>query len=179
MAKVTTTKRTLVAVGIVILIASSGFMVLFFGSLGNWTSPASQIHVACIGDSITEASGYPENLQAMLGANYRVGNFGVSGSTVQLNSDRPYMNQSAFLKAKAFQPSIVIIMLGTNDAREDTHESIENFSVDYKKLINEYQALEGNQQIWLVKPPPIFDNELNLNDTDGAGSNPTYRAGCE
>jgi lysophospholipase L1-like esterase len=158
-------KKKLEALGIAILIFSSGFMMLFLGSIGNWVSPASQIHVACIGDSLTEKSGYPENLQAMLGINYWVRNFGVSGSAVVLNSERPYMNQSAFRNAKAFQPSIVIIMLGTNDAHEKANESIGDFSLAYEKLIDEFEALEGNQQILLVKPPPIFDNDLGLNNT--------------
>jgi lysophospholipase L1-like esterase len=101
----------------------------------------------------------------MLGDSYEVGNFGVSGSSVLLNSDTPYMKQSAFQEAKAFQPSIVVIMMGTNDAHEATYESIESFQTDYKKLIWAYQGLESNPQIWLVTPPPIFENELDLTET--------------
>lgn len=77
------------------------------------------IRVACVGDSITQGSGYPAKLQVLLGTNYSVGNFGVSGSTVTLNSTKPYMNQTAFEKAQQFQPKVVVIMLGTNDARTD------------------------------------------------------------
>jgi lysophospholipase L1-like esterase len=166
MARVTRTKRALLALGIAILIVSLGFIVLFLGSLGIRTKPANLIHVACVGDSITEGSGYPVYLQAMLGDSYKVGNFGVSGSTVLLNSDTPYMKQSAFQEAKAFQPSIVVIMLGTNDAHETTYEPIENFQADYKKLISAYQGLESNPQIWLVTPPPIFENEFDLSETN-------------
>jgi lysophospholipase L1-like esterase len=57
-------------------------------------------------------------------------------------------------------------MLGTNDAHETTYESIENFQADYKKLISAYQVLDSNPQIWLVTPPPIFENELDLNETN-------------
>lgn len=166
MARVTRTKRALLALGIAILIVSLGFIVLFLDSLGIRTKPANLIHVACVGDSITEGSGYPVYLQAMLGDSYKVGNFGVSGSTVLLNSDTPYMKQSAFQEAKAFQPSIVVIMLGTNDAHETTYEPIENFQADYKKLISAYQGLESNPQIWLVTPPPIFENEFDLSETN-------------
>lgn len=165
MAKMTRTKKSLLALGIVILIGSSGLMMMFFGNLGNSTSASSLIRVACIGDSITEGSKYPTDLQAMLGANYEVGKFGVCGSTVELSSDIPYMNQTACQKSLAFQPSIVIIMLGTNDARANISEFIDNFSADYKKLVGEYQDLVSDPQIWLVKPPPIFENELNLNNT--------------
>jgi len=166
MARMTRTKKALLALGIAILIISLSFIVLFLGSLGIGTKPANLIHVACIGDSITELSGYPVDLQAMLGDSYTVGNFGVSGSTVRLNSDTPYMKQSAFQEAMAFQPSIVVIMLGTNDAHKTTYESIENFQADYRRLISAYQELESNPQIWLVTPPPIFENELNLNETN-------------
>jgi lysophospholipase L1-like esterase len=166
MAKMTKAKTAVLTTGIVILIASSGLIVLFFGNLENRALAHSLIRVACVGDSITEGSGYPADLQIMLGANYDVGNFGVSGSSVLLTSDRPYMKQTACQKSKIFQPSIVIIMLGTNDASATTCESIGNFSADYKKLISEYQALTSNPEIWLVKPPPILENDLELNDTN-------------
>ncbi len=102
----------------------------------------------------------------MLGAEYKIGNFGVSGSAVLTNSDIPYISQPAFLKAKAFQPSIVLILLGTNDAKESTFRSGVNFTVDYKKLIYEYQSLESNPEIWLVTPPPIFANNLCLSNAN-------------
>jgi len=57
-------------------------------------------------------------------------------------------------------------MLGTNDAHEDTYVSVENFLGDFKKLINEYQNLESDPEIWLVKPPPIFDNNMKLSNTN-------------
>ena len=164
MAKITITKKTLMTFGIVALTVLS-VMTLFLESLNN-VNHNGLIRVACVGDSITEGSGYPENLQVMLGDNYKVGNFGVSGSTVMQNSDRPYMNQSAFWRAMAFQPSIVVVMLGTNDAKENPYSSVENFQSDYKELIGKYETLESNPKIWLVTPPPIFENDLNLNNTN-------------
>jgi len=121
------------------------------------------IHLACIGDSITEFTNYPSELQTMFGSGYIVGSFGVSGSTVLLDTDMPYIDQRAFTMAKNFLPDIVVIMLGTNDARTDNFQSIDNFVADYMMLISKIQALESNPQIFIVKPPPIFDNELDLN----------------
>jgi len=166
MLKMTITKKALLATGIALVIFSSSLMILFSGTLSFGATLPRQIHVACVGDSITEGSGYPENLQVMLGADYKVGNFGVSGSTVLTNSDRPYIAQPACLKVKTFHPSVVIILLGTNDAQENTYESIEDFSLDYKTLINEYQSLENSPEIWLVTPPPIFANNMGLNNTN-------------
>ena len=52
--------------------------------------------VACLGDSITEITGYPADLQTLLGNNSIVGNFGVSGATVDFNTDKPYFFEPAF-----------------------------------------------------------------------------------
>jgi lysophospholipase L1-like esterase len=166
MAKMGIMKKSLIAFGIVSLVMALSFMTLFLRSLNNDVNCDDLIYVACVGDSITEGSGYPENLQIMLGDNYKVGNFGVSGSTVLQNSDIPYMNQAAFWRAIAFQPSIVVVMLGTNDAKESSYGSVENFQSDYKELIKEYETLESKPKIWLVKPPPIFENDPNLSNTN-------------
>jgi lysophospholipase L1-like esterase len=72
------------------------------------------------------------------------------------------MDHIKFVEAKNFLPDIVVIMLGTNDAREDHFESIENFVSDYTELVNQIQALESNPQIFLAKPPPLFNNEYQL-----------------
>jgi acyl-CoA thioesterase-1 len=120
------------------------------------------IRVACIGDSITDLPAYPDELQSLLGSNYTVGNFGAGGATVLLDTGKPYIDQFEFVRAKKFLPDIAIIMLGTNDARTDHFKSIENFVPDYMKLINEIQEIESNPKIFLVKPPPLFDNELEL-----------------
>jgi len=165
MARVVRTKKTVLSLGSAILTVSLVSILFFSGNFIS-TKPANLIRVACVGDSITDGSGYPVHLQAMLGDSYMVGNFGVSGSTVLLTSDTAYMKQSAFQKAKALRPSIVVIMLGTNDAHEITYQSIENFQASYKKLIAAYQELESKPQIWLVTPPPIFENELGLSETN-------------
>jgi lysophospholipase L1-like esterase len=122
--------------------------------------------VACIGDSITEISGYPSDLQTLVGPNYRVNNFGVTGSTVSLNSDNPYLNSNAFRLAKQFQPTTVIIILGTNDARSDNYPQANNFVSDYKQLISQFQSLESKPQIFLGLPPPIFNNTLGLSSSN-------------
>jgi acyl-CoA thioesterase-1 len=125
------------AVCIAVLIVSLTLIAVFSGTVGDRTN-TSPTRVACIGDSITELSTYPHHLQTMLGTNYLVREFGVSGSTVLTNSDKSYINQTTFQTAKEFLPNIVVILLGTNDAREDHY----------------------------VKPPPIFDNEFYLRNTN-------------
>jgi len=152
-------KLMLLAIGLAILIVSSGVASLFMLSDGN----KDKIRVACVGDSITGGTYYPLDLWMLLGSNYTVGTFGVGGSTASLDSGKPYMNESAFQDAKEFQPNIVIIMLGTNDANSLIRQSNGSFAEDYVKLIAEFQALSSKPKIWIVKPPPVFSNGTTPN----------------
>jgi acyl-CoA thioesterase-1 len=120
------------------------------------------IRVACVGDSLTEGTEYPNDLWMLLGSNYSVGNFGKGGTMVFLKSPNGYLNETVFEDAKAFQPNIVVIMLGTNDALPGLNESIDEFVQDYEVLICEFQALASKPQVWIVKPPPIFNNGTGL-----------------
>ena len=154
-------KLRLLAIGLVILLVSSG-IATFAILAGNKKPSADKIRVACVGDSITEGTEYPADLSMLLGANYTVGNFGVGGSTVSLNSQNPYMNTSAFQKATEFQPNIVIIMLGTNDAHPILEQYNGSFVDDYVKLVAAFQALASKPKIWIVLPPPVFNNESGI-----------------
>jgi acyl-CoA thioesterase I len=104
---------------------------------------------------------YPnENIDALSSnASYAVGNFGVGATMVTLKSETPYMNTSTFQSALDFQPNIVIIMLGTNDAQPGVHQYNTSFVDDYKKLICAFQILASKPKIWIVLPPPIFDSQ--------------------
>jgi acyl-CoA thioesterase I len=148
-------KLVLLATGLAILIAASGAGSLFMLSVG---SEDRIIRVACVGDSITGGTEYPADLWMQLGANYTVGNFGVSGSTASMNSTKPYMNEGAFQEAKDFKPDIVIIMLGTNDANPTIRLGNDSFVGDYVKLVEAFKALSSKPQVYLVKPPPVFCN---------------------
>jgi lysophospholipase L1-like esterase len=101
----------------------------------------------------------------MLGSNYVVGNFGVSGSTVSLDSSKPYMNESKFKEALDFNPDIIVIMLGTNDANPEITPNETGFDTDYSQLVTAFQQLEGKQLIWIVKSPPIFTHNSSYNNT--------------
>ncbi len=125
----------------------------------------SPIRVACVGDSITERSRYASDLQTLLGTNYSVSNFGVSGSTVTLNSYKPYMQQPQFQMAEDYEPDIVIIMLGTNDAHSYLEQYNESFEDDYNQIVNSFQNLDSTPQVLVVESPPIFNNSLDLDAT--------------
>lgn len=147
------------AVCIVVLVISLALVAVFSGAFRG-----RAIRVACIGDSITELSTYPTDLEDLLGCSYYVREFGVTGATVLNNSYTPYIHQLKFQVAKEFQPDIVVIMLGTNDARDDIYQSIDNFVADYEQVVRQVQELESNPKIFIVKPPPIFENEVFLSN---------------
>jgi acyl-CoA thioesterase-1 len=145
-----------------IIIHLSSVMVF---SITTTNCVAKPIRVACVGDSITEGSGYPNKLNQLLGSNYTVGNFGVSGSAVSINSEKPYINERKFHEAMNFDPDVVVIMLGTNDANTEINQNEGSFEADYSKLITDFEQLDGTQLIWIVKSPPIFSNNSSYNDT--------------
>jgi lysophospholipase L1-like esterase len=160
----TTAKVALLAAVFAVLIISVSYAALFLGTIEEQPQPKLPINVACVGDSITQGSGYTTNLQVMLGENYSVGNFGVAETAVSTAWFKPYRNQSAFQESKNFQPSIVIIMLGTNDAH--TYQTQGDFVDDYRDLVSEYTSLDSEPTVLLVKPPPIYENDLELSGTN-------------
>jgi len=173
----------LLTIAIVILLAASAIAAYIIFKPQTEKPTPEPIRVACIGDSITQGSGYPYILWQKLGSSgpftianytesptpdsedpitkvgYPVGNFGVGGTMVTLKSETPYMNTTTFQDALDYQPNIVIIMLGTNDAQPGVHQYNASFVDDYKTLIGAFQALASHPKIWIVLPPPIFDSQ--------------------
>ncbi len=152
-------KTAVFAAVLVVIILTASF--LFLMPLCITENSDRPIRVACVGDSITQGTEYPKDLQQLLGSNYTVGNFGLGGSTVLLSSTKPYFYRPAFQNAISFHPDVVIIMLGTNDATPRFFGDIERFVGDYITLIEAFQG--QTNQIWLVIPPPIFDDSLGPN----------------
>jgi len=162
--------------------------------LGNWlkarqTPKPDAIRVACIGNSITDghgidmapASGYPAELQKILGDNYWVKNFGVSGRTMLNKGDMPYMNEMAWRDAQAFRPDIVIIKLGTNDSKPQNWQYAAEFGHDLEQMIttlcpelaqpakkskkNKKVAAPLKPQIFLCTPIPALKSTWNINES--------------
>jgi lysophospholipase L1-like esterase len=125
-----------------------------------------KIRIACVGDSITfgsrvnpmETANYPMQLAALLGRGYEVKNFGVPGANIAIAGDLPYLKQEQFQKALEYQPNVIIILLGTNDAKPQNMKYLNNIEADYILLINSFAKLESKPQIWLAKPLPILEN---------------------
>ncbi|MGD6934176.1 MAG: GDSL-type esterase/lipase family protein [Candidatus Bathyarchaeia archaeon] len=146
-----------VAIAVTILVASMASYIVVTQLYGDRT-----IRVACVGDSITSDANYPKDLAALLGDKFEVVNFGVGRTTVSLDFEKPYMNQTLALYAHLFKPNIVIIMLGTNDAYLSEQQR-SNFINDYTTLITSFQTLSSKPQIFIILSPPVFDNTIGLN----------------
>jgi acyl-CoA thioesterase I len=121
----------------------------------------ARFRVACVGDSITQGSGaergksYPSQLQELLGKDWNVGNFGVSGRTLLKKGDRPYWNENAYKNALAMAPHVVIIMLGTNDTKPQNWKFESEFSQDYAALVQSFQDLPSKPRIFVCRPCPV------------------------
>lgn len=132
--------------------------------LSGWllaSAAAAQMRVACVGDSITEGYGlatpatdaYPAQLQASLGTAYDVRNFGVSGTTARKQGDKPYWNEAAYTQSTTFAPNVVLIMLGTNDAKPQNWDATA-FRTDYTALVQHYHELGA--RVLIATPPKVF-----------------------
>jgi lysophospholipase L1-like esterase len=136
--------------------------------------PAHQMtgvtRVACIGDSITAGAGlpkpaessYPAVLGMILGPAYEVRNFGVSGSTLLREGDKPYLETSEFQAAKAFLPDVVIIMLGTNDSKPQNWRFGDNFERDAYTIIRAFRSLPSRPMVYVCTPPPVFKDQWGI-----------------
>lgn len=146
-------------------------------TLGDWLDKLPSVHkgarkVACIGDSITDGhrvfagfrKGYPATLERLLGPDYQVENFGVGARTLLSEGDRPYRQEQAWAECKAFNPDIVVIALGTNDAKAINWAHKENFARDYQALIDELKALPCQPEILLCTPPMAFKNSFGIQE---------------
>jgi lysophospholipase L1-like esterase len=136
------------------------------------TEPVKKLKVACVGDSITEGFGlndprmesYPAQLAARFQkeGEWQVENFGLRNKTLLKNGDDPYANTSKFWQSHEYNPNIVILMLGTNDVKDQNWVKIEDFEKDYTELISSYANLPSKPTIYICYPPPIYDNPYSL-----------------
>lgn len=163
---------------------SAAALLLLQGALGSK-------RIVCIGDSLTfgyrgwfggrSPRAYPTMLQEILGDSYEVLNLGNSGKTMQKNghdsgmTDASYWNTSEFQTLTNITFDIAVIMLGSNDAKDESqggppnwpHASCDSgatlescpYLKDYAAMIDVVRQrgppLQGAPEIFLGVPPPI------------------------
>src|ERR1039457_182697 len=130
------------------------------------------IIINCVGDSITAGVGmnnptadsYPSKLQKLLGTNYAVGNYGLSGATLLKQGDTPYWGTPTYVlshgRSISSAPNIVLILLGTNDSKPQNWIYGTNFYSNYLDLIASYATNHylPNPRILICTTPPVFNN---------------------
>ena len=152
---------------------------------------ATQISIACVGDSLTygghtfekDIHPYPAQLQTLLGDGYNVTNLGFPLGRVIKTAEDPYWKTWVYereLTAKKWD--IVVIMFGTQDAMDGKDlpswphnctgpNALEcSFAQDYLSMIDVIRTLgtsPGGPKIYTVIPPPL------LKDRDCVGINQT------
>jgi lysophospholipase L1-like esterase len=134
----------------------------------------AQTRVACVGDSITagwklkEADKYVTKLAGLLGSGYDVRNFGHSSYCMLKTAEKSYWESPMFQAAQDFQPDIVTIMLGTNDAHPDYWPQYETqYYQDYLDMIATFEALPSRPTVIVLglpylKPGGRYDGVVAL-----------------
>lgn len=133
------------------------------------------IRVACVGDSITQGINsadpqtmtYPAYIQQMLGLDYYVGNYGLSGYSICKIDEYSYFKHETYQNAKDFKPDVVLFALGTNDANPDPYykskdwtdpanNRVEVFKQSTNELLDSFIEVNPDVQIFMILPASLF-----------------------
>ncbi|TCD46242.1 esterase [Streptococcus sp. X16XC17] len=129
------------------------------------------IKVATVGDSLTYGYGlndrnieaYPSILADKLGSRYQVHNFGLSGRSLQTTSDFPYFEEDNAKLSLLSEPDMVVVMIGSNDSR-GPYWNKERFTVEYRQMVERYQSLVSQPDVFVVVPPFVPTSRFGLNN---------------
>lgn len=143
-------------------------LILSLAALWGGDRPVSDdaVRIAAVGDSITygynlsdrSRRSWPAVLELLGEGRFYVENFGNNGATLLSMGDDPYIQTDQYREALNFAPQIVIIALGTNDAKGKNIPFLLDFIVDYRALIQSFFLLESHPQVYICLPPPVSGN---------------------
>lgn len=128
---------------------------------------AEPVRIACIGASITEGYGvgsqnsFPGQLQSLLGGDYRVSNFGVSGTTMLKRGNYPYWSTTKYQDALQSNPDIVFIDLGGNDAKAENRPYYNDLENDSREMIRSFTSLPSRPRVIVLLPTAFFVTDVN------------------
>lgn len=157
--------------------ASNGYVSIH--ELELYTKPSAEqtkTIIGCIGDSNTYGAGasistaysWPVQLCKILGLDYKVNNFGVSGTTLQsAPADKPWLATTQYTRHKEMNTNISIIALGTNDSKSYNwpETAPEQFKNNYVDLINEIRSYSSHPEVYILMPIKAFSSNYNINNT--------------
>ncbi len=157
-----------IAIAALVLVGIIVFALYYFGLLSAYhpmkKAKENQIKVACVGDSITfgcmvrnwRKNNYPKILSGLLGEKYCVNNFGYTNRTAIKDADYPLINEKVYKQSLDFEPDIVVLLLGTNDSKENNWDK-DKFIKDYGEIVDKYLALDSSPKLFVIIPPPVFE----------------------
>jgi acyl-CoA thioesterase-1 len=164
-----------IAVAAVLVLGVAVGGATIYGVSQNPAAPkvdAQKIRVAAVGDSNTYGYGvvldnrtknsYPAQLQSLLGTKYEVLNYGLTGRTLLSDGDRPYTAEPFFNLSQQVEPGVVLIMLGTNDAKPQNWNAAE-YEQQLATLATIYRNLASHPAVYLLTPPAAFTNTARIN----------------
>ncbi len=169
-------KALVIAISIIFIAFIIVFSYLFFNGLSGLyirNAPTeTQIKVACVGDSITYGHGvnswhnnnYPAVLQKLLGEEYNVQNFGVSGATAQHSGDKPYIYTKSYQPSIDYKADVLVFMLGSNDSKPYNWNDKESFKMQYIELLDKY-LVNNSPKVYLCTVSQVF--YIDKNQTTG------------
>ena len=130
------------------------------------------VNIACIGNGVTygvgvenrEKNNFPQQLQYLLGANYKVTNFGVVNAPLLNSGINGYSKSVVFKRSHDFNPNIVFVELGLDEIKVSDTSVISNFTSTVDNIIQSYANLSSRPRIVLLLPLPIFLKDSSLLD---------------
>lgn len=144
-------------------------LLLFLFAFGSFTFAQAPIKIACVGNSITQGPGrdhpdsWPLQMQKILGDDYQVGNFGVSGRTLLKHGDYPFWDEPQFQETKDFKADILVIMLGTNDSKPQNWKYASEFRQDYLDMIYEFKkTMPVDGKVYVILPVPVTKDNYGI-----------------
>jgi lysophospholipase L1-like esterase len=121
------------------------------------------VRVGCFGDCISQATalsntaqGFPAQLGRLLGERYQVRVFARSGRCILRGGDYPLVNEPVFAEGLAWNPQIVTLQLGTNDARDPNWALKAQIGADNEYLLGLLQALPSRPTVYSCLPPMLL-----------------------
>ena len=144
-----------VLIGIIFSLSSFAQNIVNIASLGNGVTFG-------IGVENRVKNNYPQQLQYLLGANYKVENFGVVNAPLLSTDINGYSKTAAFKKSHDFNPNIVFIELGLDEIKASDTAVISNFTITLEGIVQSYTNLSSRPRIVLLLPLPIFLKDSSL-----------------
>ena len=143
---------------------------LIFVFYSNTIFAQKNVNIACIGNGVTygigienrEKNNFPQQLQYLLGVNYKVINLGVVNTPVLSNGVNGYNKTAAFKKSQTINPDIIFAELGLDEIKSSDTAFISNFTNTLEGIVQSYANLSARPRVVLLLPLPIFLNDSSL-----------------